>query len=68
MTFEVLNADGSLIDYESICKEEWASHLLKYDIDGFWIGEDGQLMLMDDCGKIAFPPSERFKVIFNGDM
>ena len=35
------------------------------DIAGWGIDEDGYLFLMDDCDNIAYPPPDRFKIIFN---
>lgn len=43
--------------------EDWAKHLIYCDIDGFYIGEDGNLVLVDDCGKAAFAPPGRFEVV-----
>ena len=48
--FEITNADGTPIDYEALGKK-YKDQLCYCDIDGFYIGEDGQLVLMDDCGK-----------------
>lgn len=44
-------------------KEEWAQNLIYTDMEGFCINEDGDLLLMDECGNIAYCPPERFKVI-----
>ena len=35
--------------------------LIVTDIDQFFIGEDGSLILADDCGNIAYCDMERFK-------
>lgn len=43
--------------------EDWAKHLIYCDIDGFYLGEDGALVLVDDCGNAAFPPPGRFQVV-----
>lgn len=43
--------------------EEWAKHLVYCDIDGFIVGEDGNLMLLDDCGSVAYPPADRFLLV-----
>jgi hypothetical protein len=48
-------------------KEEWAKHLIYCDIDGFYMGEDGNLMLIDDCDNAATCPSGRFKVTIEND-
>ena len=42
--------------------EEWAEGLCYCDMEGFAIGEDGNLILMDECGRFACPPADRFIV------
>lgn len=37
--------------------------LLIADIDQFFVGEDGSLVLADDCGNITYCDTERFKVM-----
>lgn len=44
--------------------EEWAKHLMYCDMDGFAITEDGVLVLLDECGGVAYCPEERFTVLF----
>ena len=44
-------------------KEEWAQNLIYCDMDGFCINEDGNLLLMDECGNMAYCPPERFRVV-----
>ena len=41
--------------------------LMEMDIDQFYVGEDGQIALADECGRIAYVGSERFEVVFGGD-
>ena len=48
-------------------REKWAKRLIYCDIDEFAITESGVLILMDDCGNCAFPPPDRFTVVFEGD-
>lgn len=36
--------------------------LMTMDIDQFFLGEDGQIVLADDCGKIAYIDMSRFYV------
>lgn len=48
--------------WEIALNEDWAKHLMCCDIDGFYIGEEGELMLADECGNYAFCPSDRFDV------
>ncbi len=45
--------------------EEWAKNLIYCDIEGFYIGEDGALILVDDCGNTAYCPPDRFDVVFD---
>jgi len=49
-----------------VLTEEWAKHLIYCDVDGFYISEDGSLILVDDCGNIAYCPPNRFEIIFEG--
>ncbi len=66
-TFTVIDAKtGKEADtYNIALKEEWAKGLCYCDIDMFVIGEDGTLMLIDDCGKCAYCPQGRFEVKWN---
>lgn len=43
------------------------SHLMEFDIDQFAICEDGQIILLDDCGNIAYCDMKRFKVEMEAD-
>jgi hypothetical protein len=36
--------------------------LMIMDIDQFFVGEDGSLVLADDCGKMTYCDTKRFKV------
>lgn len=54
---------GEYPDVEKIAlKEEWAKNLIYCDIDSFAIMEDGTLVLIDDCGNIAYAPKDRFEI------
>lgn len=66
MTFNVIDKNtGVYPDVEEIAQtEEWAKNLIYCDIDSFAISEDGALLLMDDCGNIAYCPHDRFDVVF----
>ena len=33
------------------------------DIDQFFVGEDGSLVLADDCGRMTYCDTKRFKVV-----
>lgn len=37
--------------------------LMVMDIDQFFVGEDGSLILVDDCGNITYCDATRFKVV-----
>lgn len=41
--------------------------LMTMDIDQFFVGEDGSLVLGDDCGNITYCNSEKFKVVTDID-
>lgn len=65
MEFGVIDPQtGGYPNVEKIAlTEEWAKHLIYCDIDSFAITEDGHLLLIDDCGNIAYCPVGRFKVV-----
>lgn len=37
-------------------------NLIICDIDGFYVGEDGQIILVDECGNCTWLDMERFEV------
>lgn len=54
-----------IYDRNHLFKEKWfkQSHLIYCDISCWAIDEDGNLMLVDDCDNIAYPPQDRFEII-----
>ena len=50
---------------ENIAKKQ---HLMLYDIDQFAVCEDGQIILLDDCGNIAYCDMKRFSVEIEGEL
>lgn len=64
MKFTVIDKKtGNYPDVSKIAlTEDWAKGLIYCDIDGFAIGEDGTLLLMDDCGNFAYCPYDRFEI------
>lgn len=46
-------------------KEDWAKGLIYCDMEGFFLSEDGNLILADECGNWSYPPPDRFVVIQN---
>lgn len=70
--FEIIDKKtGKYPDVEEIClKEDWAYNLIYCDIEGFAITEDGSLVLLDECGNVAYCPIDRFeitKIIYQND-
>ena len=41
--------------------------LMRMDINQFFVGEDGVLVLTDDCGNMTYCDRERFKVLVETD-
>lgn len=37
--------------------------LIRCDIEQFYLGEDGSLVLADDCGNTTYVDTNRFKVV-----
>ncbi len=54
--------------YEIALHEEWARSLVYCDMEGFAITEDGDLVLMDECGNVVYCDADRFEVIFEGEV
>lgn len=46
-----------------VLKEDWAKNLIHCDMEGFFLSEDGNLILADECGNFAYPQPDRFEVI-----
>lgn len=70
MSFKVIDTRTGkepIYDHNHLFKEKWFkdSSLVWCDLEGWFIGEDGQLVLLDECGNYAIPPQDRFKVVFN---
>ena len=65
MTFnDIGTKTGEYPDLEHIARtEEWAQNLIPCDMEGFYINEDGNLLLMDECGNYVCCPHNRFKVV-----
>ena len=51
--------------WEIALKEDWANGLMYCDMEGFAIEEDGTLLLLDECGKYAYCPEGRFKIVLH---
>jgi len=58
---------GKYPDLYKIAKnEEWAKNLIYCDMEGFALGEDGSLLLLDECGNVAYCPADRFEIKMEG--
>ena len=68
--FKVIdNNTGKEADIGEIAlKEDWAKGLMYCDMEGFAILDDGNLVLLDECGKYEYCPSERFSVKFEDSV
>lgn len=68
MTFHVIDAKtgkeptSRVID--NIAKK---GGLMVMDIDQFFVGEDGSLVLVDDCGRATYCDTKRFKVVVESE-
>lgn len=65
ISFDVIDLEtGEYPDLEGIAlMEDWASDLMYCDMQGFYIGEGGRLLLADECGRYEHCPRGRFKII-----
>lgn len=55
---------GKEPDLEYIAlNEEWAYNLIYCDMDCFALTEEGELILLDECGQYAVCPPDRFEVL-----
>lgn len=68
--FKVIdNNTGKEADIGKIAlKEDWAKGLMYCDMQGFAILDDGNLILLDECGKFEYCPSERFSIMFEDSI
>jgi len=67
MTFTIIDKQtGKKPDLRQIAlSEAWAKHLMWCDMEGFAIEQDGTLLLLDECGQMAYCPEDRFEVEIN---
>ena len=66
MTFTVIDKKTGVYPdlWKIALKEKWAHGLCYCDMEGFALSEDGTLILMDECGKQAYCPPDRFEILF----
>ena len=70
MEFIVIdNKTGEEPDTQQIAlKEQWAYGLMYPDMEGFAIMENGDLILLDECGNFRYCPEGRFTICFKDDL
>ena len=62
MKFTIIDTvTGEPPDLDDLQGEPWASELL-HGSEGFAVGEDGTVYLLDKCGNYAYAPLGRFTV------
>lgn len=66
--FTVLNKDGTEITNEQLENLADEGNLISCDIDGFYIDENGDLTLLDECGNAMYLNTEDYKIVFNEEM
>ena len=63
MEFNVIDTKtGKPAKLDDLLQEEWlkqAHGVFYIDFDDYYISSGGQIVLMDDCGNTAYPPSDR---------
>lgn len=66
MTFTVTDGQtGQEPDLEKIVlTEPWAKGLIWCDVEGFALTQDGELILLDECGQWRCCPEGRFQVVY----
>lgn len=63
MKFDIYdNETGRPVDTETIDEIAKTGNLIRSDIDGFALTEDGRILLLDDCGNSTECDNERFFV------
>lgn len=61
--FKIIDSEtGKEPTDEVIAAQAELGHLISCDIDGFYVGEDGEIILVDDCGTCTWLDMSRFKV------
>jgi len=60
--FDITNADGTPVDYGALGMK-YKDEICYCDVDGFYLGEDGSLILVDDCGSGVWVKRKDYKII-----
>ncbi len=68
MTFKIIdNNTGKEPTAKVIDNIAIEGGLVRNDIEQFYVGEDGSLILVDDCGNITYCDATRFKVVVESE-
>jgi hypothetical protein len=63
--FVIDKTTGQAPDMEEIAlREKWADGLIYCDMEGFAVGGDGSLYLLDECGAYRSCPEDRFEIVW----
>ena len=63
--FVIDKQTGQEPDMEEIAlREKWADGLIYCDMEGFAVGGDGSLYLLDECGAYRACPQDRFEIVW----
>jgi len=70
MRFEVIDTKTNKpVKLEDLLKEDWLKMqkgMFYCDFDDYYINSDGQIILLDDCGNVAYVPGDRLKFVPEG--
>ena len=59
--FVITMANGEPVDYGALGKR-YSKELLEFDLDGIYVNEDGEMVLMDDCGHCVWLNRDEFAI------
>ena len=64
MTFKIIDTKTGKEPTERVIENiAKKGGLMEMDIDQFFVGEDGAIILVDDCGRATWCDMERFKAV-----
>lgn len=67
--FKVIDTNtNEEVDLSDLEKEEWVKSLTYFDLQGFALDDEENLMLIDECGNYIYCPIDRFQVVYDIDF